>query len=152
MKLEHINYGKLNSKQQETYNFHKVASLLADYGFHCIKLSDDWQGADFLALHKDGDTLKVQQKGRLTICKKYLEKGLYLAFPLDDRWYLIPHDELFNIVKKIKPKFLQSKSWKDGGEYHAKRSLKMIPHLSDYALDRVTDTEKSRLDTARLQT
>ena len=60
MKLEKVQYEDLNSKQQEIYNFQKVAAVLADFGFNCIKLADDWQGADFLAYHKDGDqTLKV---------------------------------------------------------------------------------------------
>ena len=53
MKLECIRYRELTAKQQEVYNFQKVASLLADYGFNCIKLDDDWQGADFLAYHAD---------------------------------------------------------------------------------------------------
>ena len=50
MKLKHIGYNELNAKQKEIYNFQKVAAILADYGFNCIKLTDDWQGADFLAL------------------------------------------------------------------------------------------------------
>lgn len=38
-----------------------MAAKLADYGFNCIKLADDCQGADFLAYHKDGEeTLEVQ--------------------------------------------------------------------------------------------
>ena len=49
LKLTHINYAELNSRQKEAYNFQKLAAALADYGFNCIKLSDDWQGADFLA-------------------------------------------------------------------------------------------------------
>ena len=66
MKLEKVQYEDLNSKQKEIYNFQKVAAILADYGFNCIKLADDWQGADFLAYHKDGgQTLKVQLKGGL---------------------------------------------------------------------------------------
>ena len=56
LKLQRINYDDLNAKQKEIYNFQKVtalkvAALLADCGFNCIKLSDDWQGADFLAYH-----------------------------------------------------------------------------------------------------
>ena len=62
----------LNPKQKEIYNFQKIAAALADYGFNCIKLQDDWLGADFLAYHKDGSqTLRVQLKGRVTIDKKY---------------------------------------------------------------------------------
>ena len=47
MKLSKINYSDLNSRQKEIFNFQKVAGVLADYGFNCIKLADDWQGADF---------------------------------------------------------------------------------------------------------
>ncbi len=43
-KLEKINYGDLNGKQQEVYNFQKCAALLAEYGFNCIRLVDDWEG------------------------------------------------------------------------------------------------------------
>lgn len=53
MKLKKIDYCELNPKQKEIYNFQKLAGILADYGFNCIKLSDDWNGADFLAYHKD---------------------------------------------------------------------------------------------------
>ena len=74
--LQRIAPNKLNGKQKEIYNFQKSASLLADYGFNCIKLSDDWQGADFLAHHFDGKTtLRVQLKARLTIDRKYLGRA-----------------------------------------------------------------------------
>ena len=68
MELKRIKYEDLNAKQKQIYNFQKVAGLLADYGYNCIKLDDDWQGADFLAYHNDGDqTLKVQLKARCTV-------------------------------------------------------------------------------------
>lgn len=51
MKLEIATYDKLNSKAKETYNFHKMAAILADYGYNCIWLSNDWNGADFIAVH-----------------------------------------------------------------------------------------------------
>ena len=71
MVLKHINPPELPPLQKENYNFHKVAGLLADYGFNCIRLTDDWKGADFLAVHIDGKTLlKVQQKGSAVIVKK----------------------------------------------------------------------------------
>ena len=41
-----IDYNQLNSKQKENYNFHKVASALADYGYDSMRLNNDWQGAD----------------------------------------------------------------------------------------------------------
>ena len=65
-----IEYQKLNARQQETYYFHKVSTVLAEYGFATIKLNDDWANADFIAQHIDGETyLKVQLKGRLTFAK-----------------------------------------------------------------------------------
>ena len=122
MQLAKINYDDLNSRQQEIYNFQKVAALLADYGFNCIKLSDDWGGADFLAHHKNGlDTLKVQLKGRVTIDKKYVGKDIYMAFPANGSWYLVHHDTLLELVGEC-TNWLNTGSWKKrDGNYHRKR-------------------------------
>ena len=135
MRLQRIVYAELNSKQKEVYNFQKVAALLADYGFNCIKLDDDWQGADFLAFHKDGvTTLRVQLKSRAVISKKYQGKDLYLAFPVDGRWYLVPHDELIVIAAKT-TRWLSSSSWIRDGEYSVARpSRQMLGRLSEHAL------------------
>jgi hypothetical protein len=54
-----VDYNKLNSKQKENYNFHKVASALADYGYNSLRLNDDWQGADFIAISGE-DMIKVK--------------------------------------------------------------------------------------------
>jgi len=71
--LEKISYFELNAKQQENYNYQKVSAIFADYGFNTLRLSDDWQGADFIAIHINGeDFLKIQLKGRLTFDKKYI--------------------------------------------------------------------------------
>ena len=136
MQLKHVKYSELTAKQREIYNFQKVAALLADYGFNCIKLDDDWMGADFLAYHKDrSTTLRVQLKGRATICQKYLNKNLYLTFPSGGRWYLIPHDDLVRIAGET-TQWLHSQSWIDGGEYNsANPSRRMLDRLSGYALE-----------------
>ena len=119
MKLERIRYEDLNAKQKEIFNYQKLAAELADYGFNCIKLADDWQGADFLAYHKDGgDTLKVQLKARITIARDYQGKDLWMAFPASGHWYLIKHDELLGLVKQATP-WLDSSSWTAGGKYTA---------------------------------
>jgi hypothetical protein len=101
MILEKVEYKTLSSKQKEIYNFQIAASFLAGYGFNCIKLADDWQGADFLAYHKDGkNTLKVQLKGRAMVQRSYIGKDLYMCFPVGANWYLISHDELLELVSK----------------------------------------------------
>ena len=88
-----IEYSKLNSRQKENYNFHKVASALANYGFNSMRLNDDWQGADFISVHiSNGEMIKVQSKGRFTIDKKYIDKDLYIAFIEDANIKLYLHD------------------------------------------------------------
>jgi hypothetical protein len=94
MKFQYISYEGLNPRQKENFNFQKVSAVLADYGFVTIRLSDDWQGADFIACHIDGETfLKVQLKGRLTVDTKYKNKGIWICFNDQGVWYLFPHDE-----------------------------------------------------------
>ena len=150
MQLKHIDYNKLTAKQKEIYNFQKVAALLADYGFNCIKLDDDWQGADFLAYHKDGSTtLSVQLKGRATICKKYEGKGLYVAFKANDRWYLLPHDDLVRIAGET-TNWLRTESWqKKNGEYHSANPPEpMLRRLKAHALVPLPRDGESMNDTA----
>lgn len=135
MKLRKIKYGKLNSRQKEVFNFQKVAGDLADYGFNCIKLADDWQGADFLAYHIDGsNTLKVQLKSRVFIAKKYLNKSLYMVFPIRGAWYLIEHDKLVSLIRKHTT-WLTSVSWQERGGYSsASPNSQLIAALESYKL------------------
>ena len=130
-----IKYSELTSRQKEIYNFQKVAALLADHGFNCIKLADDWQGADFLAYHKDGDTtLKVQLKGRVTIGKGYLGKGLHMTFPIHGQWHIVEHDNLVEIVGLHTP-WLETKSWRSAGGYSSQNpNALLIAALADYRL------------------
>jgi len=93
--FSHVAYSSLNARQKENYNYQKVSAVLVDYGFVTLRLSDDWQGADFLAQHVDGETLiKFQLKGRLTFSEKYRGKDLYIAFHDNGAWNLFPHDEV----------------------------------------------------------
>lgn len=126
--LKQITYDDLNSRQKEIFNFQKVAALLADYGFNCIKLSDDWQGADFLAYPFNGDkTLKIQLKSRITINKKYLEKDLFITFPNKGYWFLIEHDGLVKLIEKTTG-WLDTSSWKDKGSYSSKNINRELLH------------------------
>jgi hypothetical protein len=110
LKFTPVDYKALNARQQENYNYFKLSAVLAEYGFSTMRLSDDWQGADLIAQHIDGETfLKVQLKGRLTFNKKYLKKkftlhsianqiGIYFhtmkfwkRYLLRIRWLVLPH-------------------------------------------------------------
>ncbi len=127
-----IDYKELNAKQKEIYNFQKVSGLLADYGYTTIKLSDDWMGADFIAIQFTGDKyLKIQLKGRLTFDKKYIGKDIYISF-FDRDWYIYPHDILLNeFISEIN----NSSSWIEKGLYH-------YPYL--------TEKQQSRLNKFKL--
>ena len=113
MNLKKIIYAELNSKQKENYNFHKVASALADYGYNSMRLNDDWQGADFIAVKGD-NMLKIQLKGRFTIDKKYIGKDLFISFLEEGKVKIYNHDDA---LKLIPQNVKISKSWSEVGSY-----------------------------------
>jgi len=130
--FKRINSKDLKPRQKENFNFQKVASTLADYGFNCIRLSDDWQGADFIACHIDGNTfLKIQLKSRLTFQKKFNGKDIYIAFRRNEKVYLYPHDKL---QKKLLAKGYM-KGWnfeKPYSFHHISKKLEKI--IAQYAI------------------
>ncbi len=133
--FQKVNYMSLNSKRKEAYNFQKVSGVLAEYGFLTILLSDDWEGADFLALHISGETLKIQLKGRLFFSKKYFAKNLWICFHDRENWFLYPHDETFDQVKNLNI-VTDTDSWNLKGEYHrGKLSKKLSELMKIYILD-----------------
>ena len=111
-----VDYAALNARQQEAFNFHKVAARLADFGYMSVLLSDDYGGADFLAIHVDGEVLKVQLKSRLTFQKKYLGKGVHVAMRLGDDVLIYDHDEGVERVLAL-GKMTGTGSWEDKGSY-----------------------------------
>jgi hypothetical protein len=81
MRFKKVRYDSLNARQKKLFNFQKVAAILADYGFNCIKLTDDWQGADFLAYHVDGTTtLRVQ------LCAALACHGVMATSSVTEAW------------------------------------------------------------------
>ena len=58
-----------------------MAAILSNYGYNCIWLNDDWNGADCIAMHIDGvSDIKIQLKGNISFDKKYCGKNLYIFF------------------------------------------------------------------------
>ncbi|MCU7959729.1 MAG: hypothetical protein KZQ58_06960 [gamma proteobacterium symbiont of Bathyaustriella thionipta] len=96
------------------YNFHKVAAVLADYGYTSMWLSNDWNGADFIAVHIDGvSDIKVQLKGGPSFAKKYQGKNLYICFMSEGDVYLYPHDEILMQIEQV----ISDKKWREKGTY-----------------------------------
>lgn len=113
MQLNRVNYKELNAKQKENYNFHKVAAALAEYGYNSMRLNDDWQGADFIAVRGD-EMLKIQLKGRFTVDKKYRGKDIYISFIEDGKIKIYKHDEAVNLLPE---KTKNTESWAEKGGY-----------------------------------
>ncbi len=121
MKLKKIIYSELNPKAKEMYNFQKVSAKLADYGFTTMWLNNDWQGADFIAIHVDGVTdIKVQLKGGLAFNNRYKDKNIYICFIDDEQVYLYPHDL---ILEKIEHRIADNR-WNATGIWFATRLTK----------------------------
>ena len=113
MELKKIQYKNLNARQKENYNYHKIASALAEYGYDCMRLNNDWEGADFIAV-KDDEMLKIQLKGRFTIDKKYWNKEIYIAFREKNENKIYRHDDAVNMIPENTAK---STSWAEKGLY-----------------------------------
>jgi hypothetical protein len=136
--MQKIKYSDLKgkSKQQEIYNFQKVSAIFADFGYTTIKLSNDWMGADFIAIAFEGEEyLKVQLKGRLSLSSKYQDKDIYICFPErrngeNDKWYLYPHDE---VLKKIPQAIAYIK--KHGGDWHSRMTKEQKEMLRPYLFE-----------------
>ena len=145
--MEKINYNDLNARQKESFNFQKVSSILADFGYFTMKLSDDWESADFIAIHyKDKSFLKIQLKGRVTFDKKYLNKDLFICF--EDKststWYLYPHDEVCRKFSQSR-NFQNTSSWINDEMYSfSKLSKKDISELENYSLKDTWNGVKER--------
>lgn len=111
--LTKISYNDLNSKEKENYNYHKVASALAEYGYDSMRLNNDWEGADFISVKGD-NMIKVQLKGRFTLSKKYINKDLYIVFIEENKVKIYSHDEAINIATE---NIINSSSWQEHGAY-----------------------------------
>ena len=134
-----VSYGNLTSRQKENFNFQEVSALLAQFGFMTIRLSSDWESADFIAQHIDGTFLKVQLKGSFTIDKKYEDKDLYICFPdcpFPNRktWYLCPHDKLVSEAIEV-TNIENTDSWTVNGFYRAAKPPALLnPFLEMFSL------------------
>ena len=147
IQFNRVRYAELKARQKENFNFQKVSGILADYGFSTVRLTDDWEGADFVAQHADGLTmLRVQLKPRLYFSKKYLGKQLWICFRDGDGAYLFPHDVVLELILKTSRAMTGTKSWKDKGAYSFKTLSKATQAmLAAYRLPIASPTPKQNV-------
>jgi hypothetical protein len=102
------------SQIKEVINRNTVASLALAQGFNVFLPVYDG-GIDFILYREsDRELRQVQLKSRWTIDKKYEGREIWIAFPIDDDWYLIPHDEM---VRSAGRGVMESQSWSRDGAY-----------------------------------
>ena len=132
-KTKKIEYDRLNSRQQENFNFQKASAILAEYGYNCLRLSDDWNGADFIAMHIDGSHLKVQLKARLSTSPKYVGKQIHIMFEykLTKTWYIYPHDDLNDYNIKYHP----DTTFTERGHSRGRLSKENLAWLEPYIIE-----------------
>ena len=118
--LTKVSYKDLNSKEKENYNYHKVAAALAEYGYDSMRLNNDWQGADFIAV-RGNEMIKVQLKSRFTLDVKYEGKDIYIAFIEDSTVKIYLHDEALKIASN---NIKDSESWRLRQRYNFKQTPK----------------------------
>ncbi len=135
-----VDYQALNSRQREVYNFHHIAARLARYGFASYPIRDDWNGGDMFARNMlSGEALTVQIKSRATFDKKYLDKNLYIGFPLEEAVYIYPHDLVLDRYKAARAArglpLDDNEAWSRDGLVHWVRPTKeMMDLLKPYEL------------------
>ena len=113
-----------------------MSGVLADFGYVTLRLSDDWQGADFIAHHVSGDWfLEVQLKSRLTVDAKYRNQDIWICFPYyEDTWYLYHHDAFLSWAYE-RLDIGETDSWNLKGLYHWRSlSKELLSYLGEYAL------------------
>lgn len=133
MNREKVNYTQLNPRAQENFLYAKLAARMADYGYTCLRLSDDYNGADLIALREGEDAMQIQLKGRVTIKPEYMNKELYMAFPINSDFYVLLHDDLVRICGDRG--YLKTRAWLEQGKWHVGKPPKaMIETLQPFKL------------------
>ena len=120
------------SRVTEMANRNRLAEVLMQDGWGVfVPLIDD--GIDLIAYREDTREFRlIQQKARWTIDRKYIGRGLWVAFPDNEHWYLVPHDRLADTAPDGT---LESKSWTGPGIYsRATLSKAMREQLAAFRL------------------
>jgi hypothetical protein len=129
---EDYDMNRYRSQVREVINRNIVVSLALEQGFNAYLPVYDG-GIDFiLCRESDGQLLQVQLKGRLMIDKKYIGRNIWMAFPISDDWYLMPHDKILALAE-ADGKTTRSKSWAESGAYSwPKPSAAMIGKCKEF--------------------
>lgn len=120
-KGEKSRYG---SQVREVINRNTFVSLALAEGFNAYLPVYDG-GVDFILYREEyGLIRKVQLKGRWTIDKKYEGRDLWVAFPIETEWYLVPHNAMVDMAEAQGK--TKTASWIEAGLYSTGAPSKAI--------------------------
>jgi hypothetical protein len=138
------------SQRTEVINRNTVVSLALEQGYNAFLPVYDG-GVDFVLYRESDDQLrKVQLKSRWTIDRKYIGRDIWVAFPIGDTWYLMPHDKM--VAAAETDGVTLTASWKEGGAYSRPRlSVAAIAQCEPYrfaSIEEVADRAATEGQTA----
>ncbi len=93
----------------------QLSSLLLRQGWNVfLPVHDD--GIDLIAHHRARDDIRlIQPKSRWCIDRKYIGRGIWIAFPHGPHWYLARHRDMIAMADVAG--YTASRSWTEGGAY-----------------------------------
>ena len=97
------------------------------------KVNGDKWGADLLFYRsEDGDVMKVQLKGRVTLSRHYRGKGIHVAYRnrATGEWYLYNHDIILDEVLAL-GHLKGTKSWEEKGGWSWSSNPTWLQNLID---------------------
>ena len=138
---------RFRSQITEVINRNSVVSLALAQGFNAYLPVYDG-GVDFILYHEDDRLLrKVQLKARWTIDRKYIDRDIWIAFPIAGEWYLAPHEDL--VLMGEAKEFTQSASWIEQGNYSLPRPSKAVVEACErYRFARIAEVSAKAADEA----
>jgi hypothetical protein len=133
-----------HSQVREVINRNTVISLALEQGFNAFLPVYDG-GVDFILYREsDRELRKVQLKSRWTIDKKYMNREIWVAFPIADDWYLMPHDEMYKAGEA--DGITRTDSWKNGTYSRPRLSEATIGQCARYRFARIAEVAAKAAD------
>ena len=133
-----------HSRIREVINRNIVISLALDQGFNAFLPVYDG-GVDFILYREsDRELRKVQLKSRWTIDRKYMNREIWVAFPIADDWYLMPHDEMYKAG--VADGITETASWKKGSYSRPRLSAASISQCAPYKFARIAEVAAKAAD------
>ena len=135
---------RFRSQVREVVNRNTVVSLALEQGFNAFLPVYDG-GVDFI-LYRESDSVlrKVQLKSRWTIDQKYMNREIWVAFPIAGDWYLMPHDEMYKAGEA--DGITGTASWKNGSYSRSRLSAAAISQCAPYRFARIAEVAAEAAD------